>query len=87
MEFVVQLDGRLTDFKILRSVEKTLDEEALRLLTESPAWLPGKQNGTVVKQKLVLPINFKLKNDDRPSETAKEVSGQMPGVYVVGDPK
>ncbi len=60
VQFVVDKDGSLTDFKILKSPSKILDEEALRLIQLSGNWIPGMIRGKAVKSKFVLPLTFKL---------------------------
>jgi len=60
MSFVVNKAGGLEDIKVLRGVEKSLDEEALRILRTSPKWKPGIQNGRPVKVAYTMPIFFQL---------------------------
>lgn len=60
VQFVVSEDGSVTDVKITRGVEKSLDEEAIRVISSMPKWNPGTINGTPVKVKYTLPIVFKL---------------------------
>lgn len=60
MSFVVDKTGGLEDIKVLRGVEKSLDEEALRILRTSPKWKPGIQNGRPVKVAYTMPIFFQL---------------------------
>ncbi|MBD0400956.1 M56 family metallopeptidase [Flammeovirga sp. EKP202] len=61
LQFVINKEGNGEDFKIVRGVDPLLDQEALRvaqLLTKE--WTPANNKGEIVKQRLVLPINFKL---------------------------
>lgn len=60
VSFVVDKDGSTTDFRIVRSVDKYLDKEALRVLSGMPKWKPGKQKGVPVRVKYTVPINFRL---------------------------
>ncbi len=60
VEFVVGKDGKITDVKVLRGIGAGCDEEAVRVLKNSPPWNPGKQRGRPVRQRMVLPITFKL---------------------------
>jgi protein TonB len=60
VQFVVDQNGNITDVKAIRGIGAGCDEEAIRVLRESPKWKPGKQRGRAVKQRIVLPINFKL---------------------------
>ena len=58
--FVVERDGGITDVKVVRSVDPSLDKEAVRVLKAMPKWIPGKQNGSAVRVKFTLPVTFKL---------------------------
>lgn len=58
--FMVDKDGKLKDPEILRGIGAGLDEEAIRLVKESPAWTPGIEHGQVVDVKIRLPIRFSL---------------------------
>jgi len=58
--FVVNTDGSLSEFEILRGVGFGCNEEVIRLLQNCPAWYPGKQRGKLVRVRYTLPIAFKL---------------------------
>ena len=60
VKFVVNEDGSISDCKIITSVNKECDEEALRVVKSMPRWKPGTQNGKKVKVYFNLPIVFKL---------------------------
>lgn len=60
VEFVVGKKGEITDVKIKRGVSEALDAEAIRVIKAMPNWLPGKQNGRVVKVIYIMPISFKI---------------------------
>lgn len=60
VQFVVDKDGSIIAPKIVRSVDPSLDEEALRVVKSMPKWKPGKQNGKNVKVKYNIPASFKL---------------------------
>lgn len=60
LSFVVEKDGSLMDIKVDRKLGLGTDEEAVRVLKESPKWQPGIQNGNVVRVKYNIPINFNL---------------------------
>lgn len=59
-EFIVNKDGSVSDIKILRSVDKALDNEVIRVIKKSKEWTPGKQREKPVRVKFTLPIAFKL---------------------------
>ncbi len=60
VEFVVGRDGKLENVTVIKGIGAGCDEEAVRIIQNSPPWNPGKQRGKPVKQKMVLPIIFKL---------------------------
>jgi len=60
VEFVVNKDGSITDVRAVKGIGAGCDEEAVRVVQSAPAWTPGKQRGKPVKQRMVLPITFKL---------------------------
>lgn len=60
VSFVVERDGSITDVKVVRSVDPSLDREATRVVKSMPKWIPGKQNGSAVRVKYNVPVSFKL---------------------------
>jgi len=58
--FVVERDGSITDVKVVKSVDPSLDKEAVRVTKSMPKWIPGKQNGAAVRVKYTLPVTFRL---------------------------
>lgn len=58
--FVVTSEGKISDPKVLRSLAKPLDQEALRLITEDIKFTPGYHQGSAVPVRMVLPIRFRL---------------------------
>jgi protein TonB len=58
--FVVNKDGSVVEPKILKSVDPSLDKEALRMLSLMPKWIPGKQRGKPVRVRYQVPIRFVL---------------------------
>ena len=58
--FVVNSEGKVEDPKILKSVAKILDEEALRVVEKEIEFEPGYQEGKAVSVRFVLPIKFQL---------------------------
>jgi len=60
VSFVVKASGEITDATILRSLESSCDEEAIRVVNAMPRWIPGKQNGEAVNVEFKLPITFFL---------------------------
>lgn len=60
LSFVVEKDGSLTGIKVDRKAGHGFDEEAVRVIEESPRWIPGVQDGKVVRVKFNIPISFSL---------------------------
>lgn len=58
--FVVNKDGSVTDYEVVRGVDPVLDAEALRVISIFPEWTPGKQRGETVRVKYTVPITFRL---------------------------
>jgi protein TonB len=61
-QFVVEKDGSLTDITVVRGIGGGCDEEAKRVLKNSPKWNPGIQNGRPVRVSYTIPIFFQLQN-------------------------
>jgi protein TonB len=60
VSFIVDKSGSVTNVKIVRGVDKTLDAEALRVVKSLPKYKPGKQRGKAVRVMFTIPINFTL---------------------------
>ena len=59
IEMVVEKDGTLSDFKVVRSLHKDCDAEAIRVLKTMPKWKPGKVCGKPIRVKYTVPVQFK----------------------------
>lgn len=60
VSFIIDTDGSITNAKIIKSVHKQLDNEALRIVNNMPKWKPTKLEGEFVQTEFALPINFRL---------------------------
>lgn len=58
--FVVTTEGIVKDIEILKGVDPSLDNEVLRTVSSSPAWLPGRHDGKNVNVKMSISVNFQL---------------------------
>ena len=58
VQFVVNSRGDVTNVKILRGVDPSLDRETVRIIMSSPKWGPAKQSGHPVKQQFIIPVIF-----------------------------
>lgn len=59
-QFIVDKTGKITDLKIIKGLDKSCDDEALRIINLMPDWMPGMQNGTPVAVYFTLPVAFQL---------------------------
>lgn len=60
IRFVVEKDGRLTNFEVIESPDPLLSNEALRVLKQMPKWIPAKNKGKDVRYRYSMPILFRL---------------------------
>ena len=60
VQFVVNSDGSIVDPVVVRSVDPSLDREALRVIQSMPKWKPGQQRGKAVRVRYTVPVTFKL---------------------------
>lgn len=61
VSFIVDVKGKVSNVKVVKSVDPELDAEAVRCVSLMPDWTPGKDKGKAVSVQLILPINFQLK--------------------------
>lgn len=71
VQFIVNADGSVSEARVVKSVDKYLDAEALRVVGMMPKWIPGKNAGKVVRSYFILPISFKI-----PEEEAVQIVSQ-----------
>lgn len=60
LTFIVELDGNISDIKVMRDLGGGLGQEAVRVVKKMPTWSPGKQRGKPVRVKYTLPVKFSL---------------------------
>ena len=61
LSFDIDKDGTLTNVRVLRSVHKILDDEAIRVVSSSPKWEPGTMYGKPIKVTFSMPVIFELR--------------------------
>lgn len=61
LQFTVNADGTVSNVKVLRGVDPSLDKEAVRVVSSSPKWTPGKQRDRAVKVTYTFPVIFQLR--------------------------
>jgi TonB family protein len=74
VQFVIETNGSLTDIKAIRSPSNAMSEEAVRVVSTSPKWIPGMQGGSYVRSQFTVPISFTLNNGNT---TSKGVTGAV----------
>ncbi|MBP3290441.1 MAG: energy transducer TonB [Alistipes sp.] len=62
LTFVIEKDGTLTNIEVMQSPDRSLSEEAIRVLNTSPKWEPGKQRNQPVRVRFTLPVAFQIRN-------------------------
>lgn len=68
VEFVVNRDGKVSDVRVVKGVSEELDAEAVKVISASPKWKPGKLNGEKVRCSITVPVEFRLeKKGTKPS--------------------
>ncbi len=63
VNFIVQVDGSLSDFEIVKGVSAEIDVEAIRVVQNMPAWNPASLDGKSISTRMTLPINFQLEDN------------------------
>lgn len=84
VEFVVNKDGSISDVVVLKGIGGGCDEEAAKVVALAPPWNPGKQKGQVVRQRMVIPVIFKLSNSDTKIEGEHTSGSSLNELVVVG---
>ena len=58
---IIDKEGKVTDVRVVRGVDPELDEEALRVVSSSPKWKPGRMGGQKVRTSVTIPVEFRLR--------------------------
>ena len=87
VSFIVEKDGSISNAKVTKPTYSSLDEEALRVVSAMPKWVPGKQNGEAVRVKYAVPVTFRLKGEDllsgmSESTSFKDLTNRLPGAEI-----
>lgn len=68
VNFIIERDGKVTNVTVARGVDPLLDDEAVRIISASPKWKPGRVNGEKVRTSMTIPVEFRLeRKSDRKS--------------------
>ncbi len=68
VRFIVTKTGEVKDAEVLNGIDKSLNDEAIRVVSGMPKWIPGKVNGKAVDSYFTLPVAFKLTDDGKAEE-------------------
>ena len=68
VSFIIEKDGSVSDVSIVKSVDPSLDEEAIRLISNMPRWIPGREFGRLERVKYNVPVSFRLNNNNQKSK-------------------
>jgi len=75
VSFIVETDGSLSEMKILRDLGDGCGKESLRVVSEMPKWIPGKDGSEPARVQFNLPVRFKLEGSEyRPPSTSTGVA-------------
>lgn len=83
--FVVEKDGSLSNFNIIHKADPLLNEEALRILMNMPAWRPARHKGEVVRSETYVPMYFKLNKNAQKQFTTNTSSSATARAYAKTD--
>ena len=72
MRFVIEKDGSVSSIEVISSPSELLAEEAIRVLKSSPKWSPGMQRDKAVRVFYILPVEFGLFSDAKPTPAAQK---------------
>jgi len=61
LSFIVDADGYVKNVTVLRGVDPSIDKEAVRVVSSSPRWKPGRQRDKAVRVRYIFPLNFQLR--------------------------
>ncbi|WP_367865189.1 TonB family protein [Pedobacter sp. WC2423] len=87
VSFIVEKDGKLNDIKVEQGLGGGTDEEAVRLLKESPKWTPGYQDRTPVRVKYNLPISFTTSSAQKDSPSPVQSGPPENALYIIDGKK
>ena len=67
VEFIIGIDGKVTDVKVVKSVSPELDAEAVKVVSASPKWRPARLKGEKVRCSMTIPVEFRLEKKGKAS--------------------
>ena len=65
VEFIIEKDGKVSDVRVVKGVSDELDAEAVKVISASPKWKPGRVNGNKVRTSIAVPVEFRLEKKNK----------------------
>ena len=84
VQFAVNKNGQVVDAVVVRSVDPSLDKEAIRVVNSSPRWTPGENKGEPVKVLFTFPINFVLQDSEDDSKKSGAITLKADKLTIQG---
>jgi TonB family protein len=60
VDFIIGKDGKVSDVRVVKGVSPELDAEAVKVVSASPKWKPGRRAGEKVRVSMTIPVEFRL---------------------------
>ena len=86
LHFIIEKDGSVSNVRVARSVDPSLDAEAIRVVNSMPKWEPARQKGQPVRVRYTIPIQFRLQGNEGivPDPKIDNAANTDKDVMVVG---
>lgn len=86
LHFIIEKDGSVSNVRVARSVDPSLDAEAIRVVNSMPKWEPARQKGQSVRVRYTIPIQFRLQGNEGivPDSKIDKAANTDKDVMVVG---
>lgn len=81
VKFVVERSGEITNASVVKGFDPDCDQEAVRVISQSSNWIPGKKDGRTVRSAFTLPIAFKLTDETHLYQAEKFEAGLLEAKY------
>ncbi len=63
LQFIINENGTISNVEVLQGVHSSIDNEAVRIISSSPAWSPGEDNGKIVRVRYTISVDFKINGE------------------------
>ncbi|MEM9894816.1 MAG: energy transducer TonB, partial [Bacteroidota bacterium] len=74
VQFIVEKDGSISDAKVVKGIGGGCDIEAQRVIQETPNWIPGRNRGKLVRQKMIQMVAFNLRKLEKEKRRSKKIN-------------